>query len=215
MKLKETITWKIPVLFAVVVLLISSCGQAGFDVGINVPDSGAIPLNSLSKTVVIQAEFAVSTGNIGIDLNKLIYKYSLLNNGSDKITLHVRLSLYGTAKVTDTGPTIRVIPPDSEPSWLASSYENKVVEEGGSTKGWVTMIVPVDIDKNITLSKSITLSSNPVVNQILKQDTLWIVADISTSSLLSFNNTLNITGQSIEAVGTKPTGYFPGAFGGL
>ncbi len=77
------------------------------------------------------------------------------------------------------------------------------------------MIVPVDIDKNITLSKSITLSSNPVVNQILKQDTLWIVADISTSSLLSFNNTLNITGQSIEAVGTKPTGYFPGAFGGL
>ncbi len=104
------------------------------------------------------------------------------------------------------------------PAWLTSTYENNVTVDNDGTKGWVSMIVPVNLDsgKSVTAKRILESIGSPVINQILKQPVVWIVADITASSgTFSIGNTLNITNQSIEAVGSKPAGYFPGAFGGL
>ncbi len=220
MKHNKNIKWMLLAPVAAFVLLVSSCGQAGFDVTMKTADVKDIDLQFLSKTVKVQAEIAVSTGNLGIDLSKIIYNYTASNNGSGTANLAVKLSLYGEAKVGGD-PVIRLIGTGtaaemgSDPAWLTSSHENNVTLDNDGTKGWVSMIDPVDLGSVKDKDKTITSVESPVINQILKQDTVWIVADITTSSFAAIGGKLNITNQSIKAVGSKPTGYFPGAFGGL
>ena len=219
MKRKKNIKLMLLAPVAAFVLLVSSCGQAGFDVTMKPADTGAIDIYALASDLKVQAEIAVSTGNLGIDLSKIIYDYTAINNGGGVANLAVKLSLYGEATATDS-PKIRIIGTgnESEPVWLTPSYENNVTVDNDGTKGWVSMIIPVDLDsgKSVTAKRILESIDSPVINQILKQPLVWIVADIKASSgIFSIGNTLNITNQSIEAVGSKPTGYFPGAFEGL
>ena len=54
---------------AVMIMLISSCGQAGFDVSLNPSDIKDIDLTALINTdLIIKLETYVETGNYGIDI---------------------------------------------------------------------------------------------------------------------------------------------------
>ncbi len=206
------------VTIVVVVMLISSCGQANFDISLNVEDTDPIDLIALTSLLSIQAEIPVSTTgfNFGIDLEKIIYDYVIASTGSDPISIGIKLSLYGEAtndiKIRFIGTSNLPLTTESEPEWLNTNYKNKITITGEDIWGWVSLIEPVNITASAPIDSKTTITERNVINQILKQDKIWIVADITTSKLLGVSNSLTIKDQSLQVVGSKITGYYPGVF---
>jgi len=191
----------------VVVMLISSCGQADFDVNLNIDDT-SVPLAGIGSGIVIQAEIPVSSVNMGIDLEKLIYNYSLLSN-VNLGNIEIKLSLYGES---ETDLKIRVIDGTfiTNPTYLEPGYKNSVTENINNNWGWIPLINSGAISSNTSISSVTTISDNPILNKILKQDTIWIVANITNPSPIF--GTLKIIDQIIQVGGSKTTGYYPGVF---
>ncbi len=223
-------------LAAAMIMLISSCGQAAFDVTVYPSDVTGIDLSALvGSDYIIKVETYVETGDMGIDLDKLVYNYTLVNHSSDKnLKIEVRLSLYGEATLDDNnkitvmqdsdgdGYADAVIVPTggTVPVWLTAPYKDTVSAEG---YGWVDLIgsplSPVSLAGGSTVTDTTALSGNPVIDRILKQDGIWvdvyIIPDFSFPATFSSDDLMDVINQSIRAVGSKNTGYFPGAFGTL
>ncbi len=210
-----------------VLLLIASCGQAGFDVSLNPDDVTDIDLSALTGFgYIIKIETYVETGNYGIDLDKLIYDYSFNNKGTNAVNIEVRLSLFGDATLNDNNKLTLFTTSSggygttpAEQVWLTATYKdrNPITTDG---YGWVSMIgspaSPVEITGNSVISGSTEISNSAVIDQILKQEGIWVVTYVSPGlSLPSLGSAMDLTGQTIQVTGSKDTGFFPGAFGGL
>ncbi len=227
MKHNKNIKWMLLAPVAAFVLLVSSCGQAGFDVTMKPADVKDIDLSLLTGSgYTIKVETYVETGDLGIDLSKLVYNYTLKNKSSSKdLKIEVRLSLFGEATSTDNNK-ISILNDstgngyeDEDKAWLASTYKDTVSPEG---YGWVSMIGsytdPVSLAAGSTIPDKTEIINNQVINQVMKQKGVWIDVYISPDfSIFTFSSSdfMDLINQSIKAVGSKPTGYFPGAFGGL
>ncbi len=216
MKLKKYIRQIIPAAAAVLLLFLSSCGRASFDVTINVDDT-SIPLSGLSSTLKVQGEYGVESSNMGTDISEIIYTYTATNTSTVDMTLTVKLSLYGEVAVGELKTRVVASDGTGDPDWLQDPYEDVLKDYNGETAGWTFLIgsTTVPAGKSVTVTKVIT--DNDVINHILKQDEIWVVgenvADETFSTLDS--GSMELTNQSIEAVGSKDTGFFPGAFGEL
>jgi len=203
---------------AVMIMLISSCGQAAFDVSLNPSDIKDIDLTALINTdLIIKLETYVETGNYGIDISKLVYDYTFNNKGTNTANIEVRLSLYGDANLNnnnlvtvalDQTPNDGYI--DTEENWLTSTYLNTISNEG---YGWISMIgspaTQITIPGNTIITNKQEILLSPVIDHILKQEGIWIVTYISAGI---GNGTLDLINQSIQVEGSKATGYYPGAF---
>lgn len=201
---------------AVLVMLITSCGQAGFDVNLNIDDTPPISLDMLTSSLKVEAEIPVDSVNLGVDLEKIIYNYQIASTGSNTIKIGIKLSLYGKAtdgiKLRFIGTTaLPLVVTEPEPAWLSSDYKNKITKVGGDTWGWVYLIPPTNLSSASPINGSSKITGD-VINEILKQDNLWIVVDITTTDPIATNNSFTIKNQSIKAVGSKATGYYPGVF---
>jgi len=192
-------------LIIILIMIVSSCGQAGFDVTLNVEDTSAT-IAALATTI-IQVEIPVNSSNLGINLEKIIYNYTLASN--QNIEIEVKLSLYGDSSNDDI--KIRTLPNGTGyPEYLTAGYIDSITKVSDGNKGWVNLIAadtPIIAGNSNTATTEIL--NNPVINQILKQDTIWIVVDIDQGIAIG---TLEISNQSIHAVGSKATGYYPGVF---
>lgn len=220
-------------LAAVSVVVLSSCGQIQFDVGMDVGDVRNIDLSLITgENITVKVETYVETGaDYGIELSKLLYNYTLENHGSKSIDIEVRLSLYGEATLDDNNKVGILIDDDLDGSyededaiWLSSPYENTISDEG---YGWVSIIGspsdPISLDGDDAVTAVTELLDNDVVRELLNQGGIWIDAYISpkvtSSTILSgfesfaAGDYMDILDQSIEAEGTKAPGYFPGALG--
>jgi len=190
---------------AVMVMLISSCGQAGFDVSLNIDDTSAT-IAALPSTIT-QVEIPVNSSNLGINLEKLKYTYTLVSDQNFQI--EVKLSLYGDTPNND----IKITPlfnGSPYPEYLGIGYKDSITEVTDGKKGWIYLICADTPRTAGNATTGITdIINNPVINQILKQDTIWIVVDIDQGAALG---TLEISNQSIQAIGSKASGYYPGVF---
>ncbi len=225
MKLGKDSKWILFMLAAVSVVVLSSCGQIQFDVGMDVGDVKNIDLSGLQgEGYTVKVETYVETGtDYGIELSKLLYNYTLENHGSKSIDIEVRLSLYGEATLDDNNKIDILIDGENEDKiWLSSPYENTLSEEG---YGWVSIVgspsSPISLDGDDAVTAVTELLDNDVVREMLNQGGIWIDAYISpkiTDPFVVWTTAfdgayMDIIDQSIEAEGTKATGYFPGAFG--
>ncbi len=204
---------------------LTSCGVAGFGVTVSPSDVKGIDLSDLhGSDYIIKVETYVETGDMGIDLSKLVYDYTLKNHSSSKdLRIEVRLSLYGEATIDDNDKISILIDSngngyeDEDSVWLSSTYNNTVSSEG---YGWASMIgspsSPVPLAHETTVIDDTTLEDNSVVDRILKQDGVWIdvyVIPDFTSFLFSSGDLMDVIDQSIQVEGSKATGYYPGFFG--
>ncbi len=232
MKLGKDSKWILFVLAAVSVVVLSSCGQIQFDVGMDVGDVKNIDLSELvGANYTVKVETYVETGtDYGIELSKLLYNYTLENHGSNSIDIEVRLSLYGEATLDDNNKISVSTDADSdgyiddEKTWLLAPYKDTLSDEG---YGWVSIVgspsSPISLDGDDAVTAVTELLDNDVVREMLSQGGIWIDAYISPkitdSVILGYWTTafagayMDILDQSIEAEGMKATGYFPGALG--
>ncbi len=214
-------------LAAIALLLIASCGQAGFDVSLNPDDVIDMDIEVLvGAGYIIKIETYVETGTYGIDLDKLIYNYSFNNKGTTAVNIEVRLSLFGDATLSNNNiPTLFTTSSGgygttpAEQVWLTATYKDRdpITADG---YGWVSMIgspsSPIEVTGNSVITNSTEINNSAVINQILKQEGIWIVTYISPGlSFPSPGSKMDLIDQSIQVTGSKDTGYFPGAFGGL
>ncbi len=223
MKRIKNIFWILLIAVPVFMLDLSSCSQIGFDVTLKPADITDIDLSALSPApplgnYVIKVETYVETGDMGVNLPKLIYDYTIKNRGSSTINIEVRLSLQG--EVT-SGNEITILVdsdsdgyPDADNIYLSSAYKDTVSSEG---YGWVSMIgtpgTPVALNGNVSITNETVLNDNPVVNRILKQKGIWIEAYVSPNGgLPGSGDYMDIVNQAIKAAGSKDTGYSPGVF---
>jgi len=210
---------------AVMAMLISSCGQAGFDVTVKPTDVKDINIGALiGFGYIIKIETYVETGKYGMDLSQIVYDYTFNNRGSNSINVEVRLSLYGEATLTDNNK-VTLFTANSggygtagtsgaEKIWLTAIHEDSISNEG---YGWTSLIgspaSPIAITGSAIIKNQKKISNNTIIDKILKQDGVWVVTYISPGgSLPGFGSYLDLTNQSIQATGSKATGYYPGIF---
>jgi len=200
-------------LIVVLMALVSSCGQAEFDVSLNIDDTNSVNLGLITTSVTIQVEIPVSGTNFGIDLEKIKYKYTTSTAGTDSaITVGIRLSLHGQS---ESNVTFRSFTTGDgfQPEYLKAVYDDTIAEINSTDKyGWVSLISPVSITRTTPNSDETIINSSNVINNILKQNTIWIIVDITTSNIAAAGNTFTISDQTIQAIGSKATGYYPGVF---
>ena len=219
MKRIKNIFWILLIAVPVFMLDLSSCSQIGFDVTLKPADITDIDLSLLAGgNYVIKVETYVETVDMGVDLPKLVYDYTIRNRGSSDLYIEVRLSLHG--EVTSGNKITLLIDIDSngyeneDKPYLSSAYKDTVSSEG---YGWVSMIgtpgAPVALNGNVSITDETVLKDNPVINRILKQKGIWIEAYVSPNGgLPGSGDYMDIVNQAIKAAGSKDTGYSPGVF---
>lgn len=202
-----------------IVTVVSSCSLLSFDKTFH-PADVSIDLSDLEGSYyVIKNEAYVETGDYDIDLSKLVYSYTLKNTGNKSVEVELRLSLYGDA--ADNGrttvwtddnsdgyvDTCISFPGEDEKVWLTANYKDKdpISSDG---YGWVSMIGepgnPALAAAGDTVSGSVEFNGSAVINQILQQDGVWLVAYISPygATLPSSGDTLELINQSIGITGS-------------